>query len=382
MTWGATMIYLDHNATTQPDPRVREAVARTLAEHWGNPSAQHALGQDARALLVEARAEVAGLAGVAATDVVFTSGGTESVCQVLLGGDALSRPRHLITSSVEHPCVLSAADALEAAGWHVTRLPVDGRGVVDPAAVRAALTPETALVSIMLANNDTGVLQPVAAIAEIAREAGIPMHTDAVQAAGRIPVDATALGVDFLTLSGHKFHGPKGSGAIACASARRPGALLRGGSQEQGLRAGTENVPALVGMGVAARLARQGLDSATPRLLALRDRLEQGLLGVAPDAVVHAAGTARLPNTLNIAFPGTKAYTLAARLDLEGIAVSTTSACATGSDQPPHVLVAMGVPPSLALASVRFSLGKDNTADEVDAAIACIAALLPEARQR
>jgi cysteine desulfurase len=288
----------------------------------------------------------------------------------------------LITTAVEHPCVLAAAAALEAAGWRVTRLGVDGQGRVAPDDVRAALATDTALISVMLANNDTGVLQPVAEIAGIARASGIPMHTDAVQAIGRMPVDALRLGADFLTLSGHKFHGPKGTGAVVCASARRPGVLLHGGSQEHGLRAGTENVPALVGMGVAARLARQRLDAAARQMGVLRERLEARLLEVAPDAVVHGAGADRLPNTLSIAFPGVRALALAMRLDMEGIAVSTTSACSTGSDAPPHVLVAMGVPPSLALASIRFSLGHDTTVAEIDEAVARIAALLPEVRRR
>lgn len=376
------MTYLDHNATTPLDPAACEAVALALSALWGNPSSQHAPGQEARAALMDARASVAALVGVAATDVVFTSGGTESACQVLLGGEALYRPRHLITTAVEHPCVLTAADVLQEAGWRVTRLAVDGHGRVSPDDVRAALAPDTALISVMLANNDTGVLQPVAEIAETARAAGVAMHTDAVQAVGRIPVDATWLGIDFLTLSGHKFHGPKGTGAVVCASSRRPGALLRGGAQEQGLRAGTENVPALVGLGVAAAVARQSLHTATTSLRALRDRLEAGLLERCPDATVHGAGADRLPNTSNIAFPGVRAMALATRLDLEGIAVSTTSACSTGTDSPPHVLVAMGVPPSLALSSVRFSLGRGNTAGEIDLAVERVAALVKELRRR
>ena len=376
------MIYLDHNSTTRPDPAVRLAMAEAQEKCWGNPSAQHGPGQEARVALDAVRGKVARLAGVTPMDVIFTSGGTEAVNQVLLGGRALAEPRHLIVSAIEHSCVLDTATLLEQVGWQVTRLPVDGRGLVDPADLRRALQPDTALISVMLANNDTGVLQPVRALAAIAREAAVPLHTDIVQAAGRIALDAAELGADFLTLSGHKFHGPKGTGAVICASRRRPAALLHGGPQEYGLRAGTENVPALTGMGLAAELAWQSLDSATRRMRRLRNRLEEGLTGQLADVVVHGAGVERLPNTLYLAFKGVRAQALAARLDLDGIAVSTSSACSTGSDAPPHVLLAMGVPPSLALASIRFSLGRDNTSDEVERTIETVTRLVTEMRRR
>ncbi len=376
------MIYLDHNSTTRPDPAVRQAMVEAQEFCWGNPSAQHSLGQEARAALDEARGQVARLAGVTAMDVIFTSGGTEAVNQVLLGGRALAEPKHLIVSAIEHPCVLDAATLLERAGWEVTRLPVDGRGIVDPADLRRALKPETALISVMLANNDTGVMQPVRELATIAREAAIPLHTDIVQAAGRVAVNAVDLGADFLTLSGHKFHGPKGTGAIICGTRRRPAALLHGGPQEAGLRAGTENVTALTGLGVAAELVWQSLDSATDYMRELRDRLEEGLTAELADVVIHGAGVERLPNTLYMAFEGVRAQRLAARLDLDGIAVSTSSACSTGSDAPPHVLLAMGVSPALALGSIRFSVGRDNTRDEIEETIGRVAELVTEMRRR
>lgn len=375
------MPYFDHNATTPPAPEACRAMADACVRVWGNPSSPHWAGQAARMLIEEARAAVAGLFCVGAADVVFTSGGTEAACQVLLGGEALYRPRHLIVSPVEHACVLSSAEALEAAGWRVTRLRVDGQGRVDPADVRQAIAPDTALISVMTANNDTGVLQPLAEIADVARSAAVPFHSDAVQAAGRLALDLNRIGVDFATISGHKLYGPKGSGAVICGSRRRPGALLRGGEQEGGLRAGTEDVPAIAGLGAAAALARRRWAQEAARLATLRDRLEAWLCENCADAVVHGAGAERLPNTLNIAFPGVRAAALAARLDLEGVAVATTSACASKTEHPPHVLLAMGVPPELALASVRFSLGEGNTLEEVEEAAGLVIRLLTELRR-
>ncbi len=359
------MIYLDHNATTPMDPRVRRVMEAAFESCWGNPSSAHRIGQEARAALVTARSQVAALAGVAEGDVLFTAGGTEAVCQVLLGGDALLRPRHLIVSAVEHPCVLACAEFLESAGWRVTRLAVDAQGRVDPADIRTALRRDTALISVMSANNDTGVLQPLDDIAAVARSEAVPFHTDAVQTAGRLPLRTAQRGIDFVSISGHKFHGPKGTGAVAFGSRRRPGVLLHGGAQEQGLRAGTEDVPALAGLGEAARIARGRQDADGGRLRELRDTLEALLLERCPGAVVHGAGAERLPNTLYMGFPGVRGLALTMRLDLDDIAVSTTSACASGTETPPHVLLAMGVPPELALGSVRFSLGSGNTADEI-----------------
>ena len=375
------MIYFDHNSTTPPDADVLRAAESASATLWGNPSSPHLLGQEARAALNEARAQVAALGHVAGSDVIFTSGGSEAACQVLLGGDALTRPRHLITSAIEHPCVLSAASALEAAGWRVTRLPVDRQGRVNPDDVRTAISKETALISVMTANNDTGVIQPVAAIGDIARSEAIPFHTDAVQAAGKIHFDIQQIGADFATISAHKFQGPKGCGAVLLGSSRRPSALIRGGEQEWGLRAGTENVPALVGMGIAARLATERLALNIHHTLQMRLQLEGLLRDACPDLLVHGAEAERLPNTLYVAFPGVRGSSLAMRLDLEGIAVSTTSACSSRTSTPPHVLIAMGVPPSLALSSLRFSLGGGNSLEEVEQVAKIIARIVPELRR-
>lgn len=374
------MIYFDHNSTTRPAPEVLAAVSEAGAGVWGNPSSPHRAGQKARLALEEAREKVAALFGVEAQQVYFNSGGTEGANQILLGGDALSRGGHLITTAVEHACVLAAAEAFEESGGVVTRLGVDSAGRVDPAAVRAAIRKDTRLISVMAANNDTGVMQPIREVADIARSEAIPFHTDAVQIAGRISFDLRDSGADFATISGHKLYGPKGSGAIICGSTRRPPALIRGGEQERGLRAGTENIPAIVGLGVAAELAlRYGLEEVA-RQTALRDRLEESLRAICPDAVVHGAGAERLPNTSNMAFPGVSAAALITRLDLEDIAVTTTSACESQVANPPHVLVAMGLPPALSLASVRFSLGRDNTAEEVERVVETIGRILPEMR--
>lgn len=375
------MIYLDHNATTPPAPDVTAAVADCLARTWGNPSSLHAAGQAARAVREAARRDLATLLHARSASVLFTSGATEASNQLLLG--PLLRPggqrRHLIVSAVEHPCVLEPAEVIERLGWSVTRIGVDAEGRVNPQAVADALRPDTALVSVMLANNDTGVLQPVREIAALARACGVPVHTDAVQAVGRIPVDFEALGVDFLTLSAHKFYGPKGVGALVARDPEKLAPLLFGGAQERALRAGTENLPGIAGLGAAARLAARDLASEAARVSALRDRLQAGLLAAFPDARVNG-GAERLPGTLNIAFPGVDAITAVMNLDLADIAAATTSACATATREPPHVLTAMGLPPGLALASLRFSLGRSNTEAQVDRALAVLSDLIPQLR--
>ncbi len=374
------MIYLDHNATTPPAREAVSAVQECLARTWGNPSSLHADGQAARAVREAARRALAALLHAPPANILFTSGATEAANQLLLGPllQPRGRPRHVIVSAIEHPCVLEPARVLETLGWPVTRVGVDTEGRVDPQAVAAAFRPDTALVSVMLANNDTGVLQPVREIVALARARQIRVHTDAVQAVGRIPVDFEALGVDFLTLSAHKFYGPKGVGALV---ARDPAALtplLFGGAQERALRAGTENLPGIAGFGAAAGLAQRELAGEARRVAALRDRLQAGLLAAVPEARVNGGGAERLPNTLNLTLPGIDAVTAVMNLDIAGIAAATTSACSTASRQPPYVLTAMGLAPEQALASLRFSLGRGTTEAEIDQTVATLAALLPQ----
>lgn len=377
------MIYLDHNATTPPAPDAVRAMNDCLTHTWGNPSSLHACGQAARAACESARRNLAELINAQPPHILFTGSATEATNQLLLGPllrpDA--RPRHLVISAIEHPCVLEPARALEAMGWSIAHVRPDANGRIDPKAVADALRPDTALVSIMLANNDTGVIQPIREIADLVRSRGIPMHTDAVQAVGRIPVDFAALGVDFLTLSAHKFYGPKGVGALVFRDAAAVPPFLRGGSQEQTLRPGTENTPGICGLGAAARLARLTLAADAARIGALRDRLQAGLAAAFPDARVNGADAPRVPGTLNVTFPGIDAVAAVMNLDMADIAAATTSACSTAKREPPHVLTAMGLAPELALASLRFSLGRANTEAEIDRVLAVLAELIPRLRR-
>ncbi len=361
-------IYLDHNATTPPAPPVVDAVARAMHELFGNPSSVHAFGQDARAALDAARADVAALVGAASAEVVFTGGGTEAINFAIRGAATAleaSERREIIASSIEHEAVLQTGRALSRRGWTLTLLPVGASGIVDPAALEAVVSNRTALVSIMLANNEIGTVQPIARLAQIAHERGAIVHCDAVQAAGKIPIDVHALGVDLLSLSGHKFYGPKGTGALWIRRGTRLAPLLTGGRQERNRRAGTENLPGLVGLGVAANLAREGVADAR-RLSELRDRLEHGVLERVPGSAVNGAREPRVPNTTNISFERVEAESLLIALDLEGIAVSTGSACSSGTLEPSHVLKAMGLGSSRAQSSLRFSLGTSNTDEQVD----------------
>ena len=376
------MIYLDHNATTPPAPEVVKAMTDCLVQTWGNPSSLHASGQQARAAREASRRSLARLLHAPAANILFTSGATEAANQLLLGPlfKPEGKPRHLIISAIEHPCVLEPARVLESLGWSVTRIGVDAEGRVDPQAVAGAIRPDTALVSVMLANNDTGVIQPVREIADLAKRRGVPMHTDAVQAVGRIPVDFEALGVDFLTLSAHKFYGPKGVGALVFRDVASVAQFLFGGSQERALRAGTENASGISGLGAAAQLAQRTLAVNAARIAALRDRLQEGLLAAFPAAHVNGGYAPRVPGTLNITFPGIDAVTAVMNLDIADIAAATTSACSTAKHEPPHVLTAMGLSPELALASLRFSLGHGNTESEIDRVIATLTELIPQLR--
>ena len=356
-------IYLDHNATSPLRPKVREAVIAAL-DAYGNPSSVHAEGRAARALIEAAREKVARLVGAGAEDVIFTSGGTEANALALA-------PRRDGTwsyfwSAIEHPSVLAwRADART-----VTQIPVTGSGVIDLSILAAELAKPhlegaTPFVSLMLANNETGALQPVAAAAAIVHKAGGLVHSDAVQAAGKVPVDLAASGADMISLSAHKFGGPKGVGALVLRQGVSVEPLIKGGGQEKRRRAGTENVAGIVGFGVAAELAAKDLSKAAS-IAVLRDELEARVLAAAPDAIVFSGDVARLPNTSVLAVPGTKAETLLIGLDLEGIAVSSGSACSSGKVEASHVLRAMGVAPELAQGAIRISLGPDNKGADIE----------------
>jgi cysteine desulfurase len=316
-------------------------------------------------------------------EVVFTSGGTEADNLALRGAAEAAEPggrRHLITSAIEHEAVLNTVKALTKRGWTATVLPVDASGIVSPAALASAMTRETAVVSVMHANNEIGTIQPVADLAAIAHEFGAVFHTDAVQSVAKIPVNVRTLGVDLLSLSAHKFNGPKGTGALWIRRGTRLVSTMTGGKHERNRRGGTENVPGVAGMGVAARLARQKLATESPRIATLRDRLERGVLATVTGTVVNGALDARVPNTTNISFDGVEAESLLIALDLEGFAVSTGSACSSGTLEPSHVLRAMGLPSHRTQNSIRFSLGLGNDEAQVDALLAKLPSVVGKLR--
>jgi cysteine desulfurase len=376
-------VYLDHNATTPPSPEVVDAMTRALREEFGNASSIHAFGQRAKALVDEARTEVARLIGAEPGDVVFTGGGTESDNLAVRGvvAAAPAARRRLVVSAVEHEAVTNTAAALARGGSPVTTLPVTRAGVVEAAALGAQPAGEVALVSVMLANNETGVIQPVVELARLAHDRAALCHTDAVQAAGKIPIDVAALGVDLLSLAAHKCGGPKGVGALWMRRGVSLAPIMTGGRQERNRRAGTENVPAIVGFGVAAAQARRRLAAEARRLGALRDRLEQGILTSIPGTAVNGADAERVPNTTNVAFDGVEAESLLIGLDLEGIAVSTGSACSSGTLEPSHVLRAMGLPHGRVQSSIRFSLGTTTTAEEIERVLAVLPTVVERLRK-
>ena len=374
-------IYFDFNATAPVLPEAAEAVSRVLTSTFGNPSSVHTFGQQAKAELDRARQAVAALIDADPVEVVFTAGGTEAdnlaVRGVLLTLEAVGR-RHIITTGIEHEAVLNTAKAFERRGWTITYLPVGKSGVVSADALREAIQPDTALVSVMHANNEIGTIQPIAELAAIARNHRVLFHTDAVQSAGKIPVSVKNLGVDLLSLAGHKFGGPKGTGALWIRRGVRLTPYLTGGKQERNRRAGTENVPALAGFGVAAAVAKAKVDSGLDEMARLRDRLERTILDTVPGTEVNGDPSRRVPNTTNISFDGTEAESLLIALDLEGVAVSTGSACSSGSLEPSHVLRAMGASDARGRNSLRFSLGPTSTEADVD----FVAAALPRLVQR
>ena len=364
-------IYLDHNATTPIDPEVRAEMDGSLDGSLGNPSSLHAAGQAARRVIDRARERVARLLGAQPDEILFCSGGTEADNLAIVGslGPRPAAAAHLITSAVEHQAVLNPVRHLERGGASVTVLPVDGEGLLDPAAVASALRAETALVSVMLANNDVGTLQPVAAIAALARARGALLHTDAAQAAGKIRIDVASLGVDLLSLTGHKLHGPQGVGALYVRRGTPLSPLLFGGHQERGLRPGTEPVAAIAGLGKACELAVARLAEDAAHLGELRRSFEAAVVARVAGASVNGRYGPRLPNTCNLSFDGLDGEALAINLDLLGVAVSTGAACSTATREPSHVLLAMGRSPAQARSSIRVSFGRGNTAGEAARAV-------------
>jgi cysteine desulfurase len=366
-------VYLDNNATTPVLPEVFEAMRPYFGEHFGNASSIHHHGQETRAAVESARESVAGLLGCTASEVIFTSGGTESdnlaIAGLVKAGD------HVITSGIEHHAVLHAAKNLEQIGCEVTVLPADGRGLVDPDDVKRGLRSATKLITVMMANNETGVLQPVEEIGKLAAEAEVLFHTDAVQAAGKVPIDVKRMHCHALSISGHKLHGPQGTGALFLKKGTQLHPLFHGGRHERSRRAGTENVPGIVGLGKAAKLASESFNNgAIERLAAMRDRLQRNVLSGIEGTKINGDGAQRVPNTANIRFDDIEGESLVIALDLKGLAVSTGAACSSGAIEPSHVLIAMGLRPEQARASIRFSLGKQTTEEDIDFAIQ----LLPE----
>jgi cysteine desulfurase len=364
-------VYLDNNATTPVLPDVFEAMRPYFAEHFGNASSIHHHGQETRAAVEHARESVAALLGCRSAEVVFTSGGTEgdnlAISGLVRSGD------HVISSTIEHHAVLNSCKHLGAMDCEVTYVPVDGRGLVDPDEVRRALRPQTKLITIMMANNETGVVQPVAEIGRIAREADVYFHTDAVQAAGKVAIEVKRLGCDLLSISGHKLHAPQGVGALYVGKGTMLQPMFHGGSHERSRRAGTENVPGIIGLGKAAELAREALERGDlEQMAAMRDQIEQKLLSEIEATGVNGQGAPRVPNTANIHFDYIEGEALVIALDLKGLAVSTGAACSSGAIEPSHVLTAMGLPAEIARASLRFSLGKQNTREDVQFALALV----------
>jgi cysteine desulfurase len=372
--------YLDNNATTPLLPPVLEAMQPYFIEQFGNASSIHHHGQQTRAAVERARESVASLLGCRASEVVFTSGGTEADNLAIFG---ITRPGdHVITSSIEHHAVLNACKRLEALGCEVTCVPVDGQALVSPDDVKRALRPNTRLISIMMANNETGVLQPVNEIGAIAAEADVYFHSDAVQAAGKVPVDVSAIRCDLLSISGHKIHAQQGVGALYVRKGTLLQPMLYGGRHERARRAGTENVAGIVGLGKAAELARAGLaNGEVENICMLRDRLERTITETVDSVGVNSAGAPRVPNTSSIYFDYIEGEALVIALDLKGVAVSTGAACSSGAIEPSHVLTAMGLSPDRARASLRFSIGKQNTSEDVDLLLSILPATVSRLRE-
>jgi cysteine desulfurase len=379
-------IYLDHNATTPVEPAVLDAMLPYFSADFGNAASIHTPGQRARYAVETAREQVAALLGARPQEIIFTSGGTESDNHAVFGivRNHPGATKHIITSQIEHEAVLNACQFLEkdsGGSIEVTYLPVDQNGLVDPEAVRDAIRPQTALITIMHANNELGTVQPLEQIGKIAAQNDIFFHIDAVQSAGKIPLDVNALNVDLLSISGHKFYAPKGTGALYIRGGTRLRQLLYGGHHQRGFRPGTENVPGIVGLGKAAELARAAMSDDASRLSLLRDHLEKELLGRISQSRANAAVAPRTPNTTNITFPGLEGEALIISLDLKGLSCSTGAACSSGAVEPSHVLTAIGLRAEDARASIRFSLGRHTTAQEIATALEIVPAAVKELRQ-
>ncbi|MBK8596451.1 MAG: cysteine desulfurase [Holophagales bacterium] len=377
------MIYLDHNATTPLRPEALEAMLPWLGERWGNPSSPHRFGHDARVAVEGARERIAACVGCRPSEIVFCGTGTESDNLALRGSAHALRPkgRHLVTTAIEHHAVLHTCRALEAEGFRVTYLPVSAGGVVDLDALEASLGPETILVSVMHANNDTGVVQPVEEIAALTRERGVRLHVDAVQTAGKLARRPGDLGADLVTFSAHKLYGPKGVGALYVREGTPLTPVTTGGGHERGFRAGTENVAGIVGFAEAAARTFDGLEAESRRVSGLRDRLERQLLETVPRVSVNGAGSTRVPNTSSLSFQGIDGESIVLGLDLRGICASTGSACSTGEPEPSHVLLAMGLSRREAQGSIRLSLGRATRDEDVDVTVAALAETVQQLRR-
>ena len=375
-------IYFDHNATTPVAAEVLAAALPFFCDDFGNASSIHSYGQKCRAAVEKARAQVAALLGAKPAEITFTSGGTESNNLAIFGiVENAAGPRHVITTTIEHSAVLNPCQALETRGVEVTYVPVNREGLVGPADIRGALRPHTILITVMYANNELGTVQPLEEIGRIAAEADVFFHADCVQAAGKIPIDVERLGLDLASISGHKLYAPKGVGALYVRSGTHLKPLLYGGKHERGRRPGTENVAGSVALGAAAELAMQKLDSESARIAALRDRLEAGILERVPLARVNGSREHRTPNTTNILIPHIEGEDMVIALDLKGLAFSTGAACSSGAVEPSHVLTAIGLPKEDARACLRLSLGRSNTADDVDYALSVIPEAVARLRQ-
>lgn len=376
-------VYLDNNATTPVEPAVLEAMLPFFSTDFGNASSIHSYGQRCRAAVEQARASVAALLGCKPAEIIFTSGGTESDNTAIFGvvNAAPGERKHIITTKIEHNAVINVCQELQRRGVEVTFVPVSREGVVDPADIRAALRPETVLISVMYANNELGTVQPLEEIGRIAAEADIYFHTDAVQAAGKLPIDVERLGVDLCAISGHKLNAPKGVGALYIRAGTHLHPHTFGGRHERGRRPGTENVPGIVGLGKACELAQKWITDDGPRVAQLRDRLQQTLLEQVPEARANGARAPRTPNTANITFFHIEGESLVIALDMKGVACSTGAACSSGAVEPSHVLTAIGMPPEEARASIRFSLGHNTTAEDVDFALSVIPGVIEKLRE-